>query len=201
MSRGHGRVQQAILEAISAPAALAANKDGTGPVGTGIEAVYTELYGTPAPTRAQRQSVRHALDRLGPEQVQHWSWRSYDSSAPRRTAGTRTRSRQPRYWATCTGDDSCGPCEYGNKAEALYDFEHERFEQTCPGTLAEALERGVHRWTDYRPGARLTETIDVQTWYGDRQTWIARPSTGAEAAASEAASEARMAEFRARLGR
>jgi hypothetical protein len=183
-------VQAAILAAISEPAAAAPREDGTGPAGTGLSGVYLALYGTSTPARAQRQSVEHAIARLGPGQVQSRSVRAY--LGERRPAGTRTRTRPPNYWAPCTADDACQPCRYGNRAEKLAKQAQERFERHYPGQLEAALEHGVHTWQDYRPGARETVTTGVRTSYSDPQTWIARPSTEAEQAAAQAAREQRM---------
>jgi hypothetical protein len=199
VSRGPGRVQQVILAAIRAPEAAAARDDGTGPAGARIEAVWQELYGTETPTRAQRQSVQHAIDRLGPEVVQARSWRRY--LGQRRPAGQRTRTRPPWRWNLCTASTGfCNPCYHGLRrvdAGAYRDI----IKAQHPEDLELALLTGIHVWQDLLPHHRVTETIETGTWYGGPAGWIARPSTQAELEAEAAEDEARMARFRAAVGR
>jgi hypothetical protein len=69
MSKGPGRVQRAILDAISTPEAAApmtyANEKGypsdPGPVGVPLKLIFASIYGSDSPTRAQRHSVWRAL--------------------------------------------------------------------------------------------------------------------------------------------
>jgi hypothetical protein len=69
MSQGPGRVQRAILDAISTPEASATYAESwstglpPGPVGVPVETILTDLYG-PNPTRAQRHSVWRAIRTL-----------------------------------------------------------------------------------------------------------------------------------------
>ena len=185
MSRGLGRVQQVILSAITDSVAAATREDGTGPVGADIEAVWQALYGTDRPTRAQRQSVQHAIGRLGPEVVQATSGRRY--LGERRPVGTRTRTRAPWRWNLCTASTGfCNPCYHGLRREEAGAY-RDVIEAQEPGSMELALQVGIHVWQDRLPEHRVTETIETGTWFGGPAGWIARPSTQAELAAERPA--------------
>jgi hypothetical protein len=73
MSKGHGRVERAILAAISTPDAVATYTapqqapwrwQRIGPVGVPLELIYETIYDTTQPTRAQRHSVHRAIRNL-----------------------------------------------------------------------------------------------------------------------------------------
>lgn len=68
MSRGPGRIQRAVLDAIATPAASASfdcetpyGSGGPGPVGVPLDAIFGTVYGTYRPTRAQRVAVHRAV--------------------------------------------------------------------------------------------------------------------------------------------
>jgi len=83
VSRGHGRVQRAILEMIATPEAnapyvshrLLASGDKSGPVGLPVSEVARRLYSTEKSPRAQQEAVNRAIRRLesgGLVQINHY---------------------------------------------------------------------------------------------------------------------------------
>jgi hypothetical protein len=65
MSRGYGRVQRALLEAIETPEAMAPDSLGLpGRQGVSLHEVCRRLYDTTQPTKAQMEAARRAAHRL-----------------------------------------------------------------------------------------------------------------------------------------
>lgn len=203
MSRGPGRAQRVILAAIAAPEAAASREDGTGPVGVPLTAVYRELYGTEQPTDTQRQSVDHAIRRLG-DQVVSWH-------GPRGSSRyERTYQAQPAVIAACRDGEEldCRPCRYGNRPKPLAEpveiagtvWDGDRasirraYGDRADDELAMAERNGIHRWTDYRASARRERTRTVRHARREPGT-VARPYTEQENAAAAAAFAALEAEL------
>jgi len=190
-------VQRVILAAISTPEASATRDNGYGPVGVPLDDIYRELYGTDEPTDAQRQSVAHAVRRLGPEAVVQ----SYHGSRERPREQT-IRYRTNRRAACRISEGACKPCRYGNRAEPLSkgcrDWFATSYGDRAEPYIAIAERNGVHTWTDYEADKReTTQTVN----YDLAVHGLSRPRTEQEKT-TNAESWARLtAQFDAAMGR
>ena len=174
-------MQRVILAAIARPEALATREDGRGPVGVPITEIYQELYGTEEPSAAQRQSVQHAVTRLG-DQIMR-SRRPGPRIEVTRAVSTHVDRLAPCHGAKCL---SCGrgnrarPLDpwpdYGTRANMIRLYGKDSREME----LAE--QHGCHEWTDYTSGRSYQKTYSRYT----SLVILSRPATEAEKAARSA---------------